>query len=135
MPCWQFFRNQLIGWIGHAMLVQPLKSNFSNWKITFVLGFYEYLERQEGKTRDGIFFMLIYKKKQCVSKDQNRVLNLKRISFWTLCLEAPQFILLFLVCNDGWRERLDWTKRDLTFHKNSKRLWKLYSTKNGKGFR
>ena len=26
MPFWQFFRNRLIGWIGHALLVQPSKT-------------------------------------------------------------------------------------------------------------
>jgi hypothetical protein len=26
MPFWQFFRNWPIGWIGHVLLVQPLKS-------------------------------------------------------------------------------------------------------------
>ena len=26
MPFWQFFRNWLIGWIGHALLVQPSKT-------------------------------------------------------------------------------------------------------------
>ena len=63
MPFWQFFRNRLISWIGHTLLVQPSKSNCSNWKILFVLGSYEYLERLEGKIRDGIFF--------CVNKSDN----------------------------------------------------------------
>ena len=30
-----------------------------NWKNIFVLGSYEYLERMDGKIRDGIFFVLI----------------------------------------------------------------------------
>ena len=38
----QLFR---MGWDGRALLVQPSKSNHGNWKILFVLGFYEYLER------------------------------------------------------------------------------------------
>ena len=63
MPFWQFFRNRLIGWIGHALLVQPSKNYHSNRKILFVLGLYEYLERLEGKIRDGILF--------CVNKSGN----------------------------------------------------------------
>ena len=39
--------------------MQPSKSNCGNGKIIFVLGSYEYLERWEGKTKDGIFFVLI----------------------------------------------------------------------------
>ena len=39
------------------------KSNRSNWKILFILGSYEYLERLEGKIRDGIFF--------CINKSDN----------------------------------------------------------------
>ena len=30
MPFWQFFRNRLIGWIGHALLVQPCKTENSS---------------------------------------------------------------------------------------------------------
>ena len=52
---WQFFRK---GWDGSALLVQPSKSNRSNWQILFVLGSYEYLERLEGRIRDGVFFLL-----------------------------------------------------------------------------
>ena len=59
MPSWLFFRNRPIGWIGHALLVQPSKSNRGNWKVLFILGSYEYLERLKGKIRDGIFFAFI----------------------------------------------------------------------------
>ena len=58
-----FFRNWLIGRIGHALLVQPSKSNCSNYKNIFVLGSYEYVERMEGKFRDDIF--------SCVNKSYN----------------------------------------------------------------
>ena len=34
--------------------VQPSKSNRGNWKILFVLGSYEYLERLKGKIKEGI---------------------------------------------------------------------------------
>ena len=50
---WQYFRK---GWDGRAQLVQPSKSNHGNRKILFVLGFYQYLERLEGKIRDCISF-------------------------------------------------------------------------------
>ena len=53
MPFWQFFR---MGWDGHALLVRPSKMHHSIWKILFVLGAYEYLERQEGKIRKCLFF-------------------------------------------------------------------------------
>ena len=56
MPFWQFFRK---GWDGRALLVQPSKSNRRNWKFLFVLGSCEYLERLEGKIRDGIFFCVL----------------------------------------------------------------------------
>ena len=65
MSFWQFFR---MGCDGCALLVQPLKSDHSKWKILLVLSSYEYLERLEGKTRDGIFFMLKYSKITSVSK-------------------------------------------------------------------
>ena len=52
MPFWQFFRK---GWDGRALLVQPSKSNHGIWKILFVLCFYEYLERLEGKIINCIF--------------------------------------------------------------------------------
>ena len=37
-------------------LVQPSKSNHSIWKILFVLGADEYIERLEGKIRKCLFF-------------------------------------------------------------------------------
>ena len=41
---------------GHARLVQPSKMHHSIWKIVFVLGADEYLERLEGKIRKCLFF-------------------------------------------------------------------------------
>ena len=43
--------------------MQPSKSNRGNRKILFVFGSYEYLERLDGKIRDGIFF--------CVNESDN----------------------------------------------------------------
>ena len=56
MSFWQFFR---MGPDGRALLVQPSKINRGNRKILFVFYSYEYLERLEGKIRDGICFVLI----------------------------------------------------------------------------
>ena len=44
------------GWDGRALLVQPSKMHHSIWKILFVLGANEYLERLEGKIRKCLFF-------------------------------------------------------------------------------
>ena len=84
MLSWPFPQNRLIGWIRHALLVQPSKSNSSNWKILFVLDSYEYLERLEGKIRDGIFFYVNMFKNTSV---------LRR--FWTLALISK---VLFKMC-------------------------------------
>ena len=48
-----FFRK---GWDGSALLVRPSKTHHSIWKIIFVLGADEYLERLEGKIRKCLFF-------------------------------------------------------------------------------
>ena len=53
VPFWQFFR---MGWDGRALLGQPSRIPHRNWKIIFVLGAYEYLERQEDKIRKCLFF-------------------------------------------------------------------------------
>ena len=53
MPFWQFFRK---GWDGRALLVRPSKIHHSIWKILFVFGADEYLERLEGKIRKCLFF-------------------------------------------------------------------------------
>ena len=37
MPFWQFFRNQLIAWIGHALLVQPLKRLINFFFLFYIL--------------------------------------------------------------------------------------------------
>ena len=50
-----------LGWL--CPISAAPNSNHGNWKILFVLGSYEYLERLEGKIRDGIFF--------CVNKSDN----------------------------------------------------------------
>ena len=39
MPFWQFFRNWLIGWIGHALLVQPSISDHRKWPEMVVSAF------------------------------------------------------------------------------------------------
>ena len=44
------------GWYGHALLIQPSKSHHSIWKIIFVLGADEYLERLEVKIRKCLLF-------------------------------------------------------------------------------
>ena len=49
VPFRQFFRKC---WDGCALLVRPS----SIWKIIFVFGSYEYLERLEGKSRMCLFF-------------------------------------------------------------------------------
>ena len=48
MPVWQFFRK---GWDGRALLVQPSEMRHTIWKILFVSGADEYLERLEGRIR------------------------------------------------------------------------------------
>ena len=53
MPFWQFFR---MGWDGHALLGRPSRIPHRNWKIIFVLGADEYIERLEGKIRECLFF-------------------------------------------------------------------------------
>ena len=59
MPFCQFFRK---GLDGHALLVWPSKTHHTNWKILFVLGANEYLERLEV----AYSFMLKHSKiKQC----------------------------------------------------------------------
>jgi hypothetical protein len=39
VPFWQFFRNQLISWIGHALLVQP---SISAHKIFFSIFYFDF---------------------------------------------------------------------------------------------
>jgi hypothetical protein len=39
VPFWEFFRNWLIGWIGHALLVQPSKKVFS-----FIFFFFSFFD-------------------------------------------------------------------------------------------
>ena len=58
------------------MLVQPTKSNRGNWKILFVLGSYEYLERLEGKIRDGIFFFVNKSDNYSVANIANATANI-----------------------------------------------------------
>ena len=53
VPFWQFFR---MGWDGRALLGQPSRIPHRNWKIIFVLGADEYIERLEGKIRECLFF-------------------------------------------------------------------------------
>ena len=53
MPFWQFFTK---GWDGRALSVRPSQMHHSIWKILFVLGANEYLERLEGKIRKCLFF-------------------------------------------------------------------------------
>jgi hypothetical protein len=45
VPFWQFFRNRLIGWIGHALLVQPSKTAlgiFFSLLFSIFIHFFEY---------------------------------------------------------------------------------------------
>ena len=37
MPFWQFFRNRLIGWIGHTLLVQPSKTVHRIFFLIYIL--------------------------------------------------------------------------------------------------
>ena len=55
VPFGQFFRT---GWDdhGHALLGRPSRIHHGNWKIIFVLGADEYVERLEGKIREFLFF-------------------------------------------------------------------------------
>ena len=53
VPVWQFFR---MGWDGRALLGRPSRIPHRNWKIIFVLGADEYIERLEGKIRECLFF-------------------------------------------------------------------------------
>ena len=53
VPFWQFFR---MGWDGHALLGRPSRIPCRNWKIIFVLGADEYIERLEGKITECLFF-------------------------------------------------------------------------------
>ena len=53
VPFWQFFR---MGWDGRALLGRPSRIPHRNWKIIFVLGADEYIERLEGKIRECLFF-------------------------------------------------------------------------------
>ena len=53
VPFWQFFR---MGWDGRALLGWPSRIPHRNWKIIFVLGADEYIERLEGKIRECLFF-------------------------------------------------------------------------------
>ena len=50
---WRFLRK---GWDGCTLLMQPSKIHHSIWRILFVLGADEYLERLEGKIRKCLFF-------------------------------------------------------------------------------
>ena len=43
-------------WDGRALLGRPSKLPQRNQKIIFVLGTKEYVERREGKIREGLFF-------------------------------------------------------------------------------
>ena len=64
MPFWQFFRE---AWEACALLVQTSKMHHSIWKILFVLGADEYLERLEGKIRKSLFFYVkIFKITVCL---------------------------------------------------------------------
>ena len=51
VPFWQFFR---MG--SNCMLGRPSRIPHRNWKILFVLGSYESLERLKGKIREAPFF-------------------------------------------------------------------------------
>jgi hypothetical protein len=53
VPFWQFFR---MGWDGRALIGRPSRIPHRNWKIIFVLGADEYIERLEGKIRECLFF-------------------------------------------------------------------------------
>ena len=53
VPFWQVFR---MGWDGRALLGRPSRIPHRNWKIIFVLGANEYMERLEGKIRECLFF-------------------------------------------------------------------------------
>ena len=61
VPFWQFFRKN---WDGCALLVQPQKVIMAIEKLfLFWVPMNTYLERLEGRIRDGIFF--------CVNKSDN----------------------------------------------------------------
>ena len=53
VPFWQFF---WMDWDGRALLDRPSRIPHRNWKIIFVLGADEYIERLEGKIRECLFF-------------------------------------------------------------------------------
>ena len=129
MPFWQFFRK---GWDGRALLVQPSKSNHSIWKILFVLGSYEYLERLEGTVRDIIFF--------CVNKSDNYSVNGKLIIFfsghyfatwshrWWHYYWRHNSLLLRTINNSGMFSLPDCTARG-----RNKKLWSdKFLSKSGK---
>ena len=43
MPFWQFFRNWLIGWIGHALSVQPFKTAHKIFfYVSIFINFFKY---------------------------------------------------------------------------------------------
>ena len=54
MPFWQFFR---MGWNGCALLGQPSRIPHRNWKIFFVSGADECIERLEDKIRECLFLL------------------------------------------------------------------------------
>ena len=53
VPFRQFFK---MGWDGLALLGGPSRIPHRNWKIIFVLGANEYIERLEGKVIECLFF-------------------------------------------------------------------------------
>ena len=72
-------------------------------KVVFVLGSYEYLERLEGKVRDGIFF--------CVNKSDNYSVSQILVGFWLI--ETYFSVCYFLELNE--RETLFLLPRDLKY--------------------
>ena len=50
VPVWQFLRNRLIGWIGHAQLVQPSKTAH---RIFFVCYIFIYVFKYETVDRSS----------------------------------------------------------------------------------
>ena len=87
MLIWQFFRK---GWDGRALLVQPSKTHHSIWKIIFVLGADEYLERLEGKIR-GCLFFYVKNSKITVWNELRMNSNNHRVN---LCLDT--YIMVFV---------------------------------------
>ena len=96
MPFWQFFGE---GWDGRALLVQPSKMHHRIWKILFVLGVDEYLERLEGKIRKCLFFYVKIFKNNSVIRYLKSCENLFRFLFQkaqVLCTLKNSHHYLFL---------------------------------------